>query len=63
MIEYSETRRPTVPEYVDFLSRTDLGSQYARKNFLERLEELPVNVDVCVTAWDERDRLVAYAWE
>ena len=58
MIEYSETRRPTVPEYVDFLSRTDLGAEYPRKDFLVRLERLIENADLCVTAWDEGGRLV-----
>ena len=58
MIEYSETRRPTVAEYVDFLSRTDLGSEYPRKDFLSRVERAIENADVCVTAWDEDGRLV-----
>lgn len=50
--------RLTVPEYVEFLKRTDLGSQYPQERFLERIEKLVNSVPVSLTARLEDDRLV-----
>lgn len=49
MIEYREERL-TANEYIEFLKRTDLGSQYPRERFRERIEKLVKNASICVTA-------------
>jgi ribosomal protein S18 acetylase RimI-like enzyme len=57
-INYSTDNRPTVEEYVKFLKRSDLGSQYPRKKFGDRIRTLLENFDVGVTARDSEGRLV-----
>ena len=37
------SERLTAAEYIDFLKRTDLGSQYPRERFEERIEKLLKN--------------------
>ena len=44
-------------EYIDFLKRTDLGSQYPRERFEERIERLLKNASVSLTARDGENRL------
>jgi len=39
-------------EYREFLTRTDLGSQYPKKNFEARVSRVLSTVDICVTARD-----------
>ena len=51
MIEYREERL-TADEYIDFLKRTDLGSQYPKERFHERIGKLLVNASLCLTARD-----------
>lgn len=52
MIEYMEERlSPEV--YVEFLTRTDLGSQYPKERFAERIEKLVKNVSISLVARDE----------
>ena len=51
MIKYLEERL-TADEYIDFLKRTDLGSQYPKERFRERIEKLLVNATICLTARD-----------
>lgn len=51
MIKYLEERL-TADEYIDFLKRTDLGSQYPKERFRERIEKLLVNASICLTARD-----------
>jgi len=45
-------------EYIDFLKRTDLGSQYPKERFCERIEKLVKNVSISLTARDEHGFLV-----
>ena len=45
-------------EYIDFLKRTDLGSQYPRERFEERVERLLKNASVSLAARDGEKRLV-----
>ena len=52
MITYLEERL-TADEYIDFLKRTDLGSQYPKERFRERIEKLLVNASICLTARDD----------
>ena len=51
MITYLEERL-TADEYIGFLKRTDLGSQYPKERFRERIEKLLVNATICLTARD-----------
>lgn len=50
--------RLTAPEYIDFLKRTDLGSQYPAERFEQRIEKLVASVPVSVTARNEAGLVV-----
>ena len=45
-------------EYIDFLKRTDLGSQYPKERFEERISKLVGNVTVSLAARNEDGLLV-----
>ena len=45
-------------EYVEFLKRTDLGSQYPRERFQERIEKLVRSVSISLAARNEQGLLV-----
>jgi len=40
----------TADEYIDFLKRTDLGSQYPKERFRERIEKLVKNASISIAA-------------
>jgi len=42
--------RITAEEYIDFLKRTDLGSQYPKERFHERIEKLVKNAAISIAA-------------
>ena len=42
--------RVSPEEYIEFLKRTDLGSQYPKERFAERIPKLVKNVSVSLTA-------------
>lgn len=48
----------TAEEYVDFLRRTDLGSQYPRERFEERIPRLLENASISLAARNEDNQLV-----
>ena len=50
--------RITAKEYVDFLRRSDLGSQYPRERFDKRIARLVNTVSISLTARNERNLLV-----
>ena len=50
--------RLTPEEYIGFLKRTDLGSQYPKERFEERIGNLLVRASVSLTARDEDGTLV-----
>ncbi len=50
--------RISAEEYIDFLKRTDLGSQYPKERFDERIKKLVKNVSVSLTARNEEGLLV-----
>jgi len=58
MIRYSDSETLEFQEYVDFLKRTDLGSQYPKKNFAERIPVLLQNAAICVTARNDEGLLI-----
>ena len=52
------SERLTAGEYIDFLKRTDLGSQYPKERFEERIEKLLKNASICLAARNEDNLLV-----
>ena len=50
--------RISAEEYIDFLKRTDLGSQYPKERFSERISRLVRNVSVSLAARNEDGLLV-----
>ena len=52
------SERLTPAEYIDFLKRTDLGSQYPRERFETRIPKLLRNVSVSLAARNEDGLLV-----
>ncbi len=58
MILYSDNEKLEFEEYREFLTRTDLGSQYPKKNFEDRMHRLLKNIDICITARSEDRTLV-----
>jgi predicted N-acetyltransferase YhbS len=57
MITINEERL-TKDEYIDFLKRTDLGSQYPKERFEERIEKLVKNVSISLVARNEDNLIV-----
>ena len=53
-----KSERLTADEYIDFLARTDLGSQYPRERFETRIPKLLENASVSLAARNEDGRLV-----
>lgn len=51
-------QRVSPAEYIDFLKRTDLGSQYPKERFLERIERLLRNAPISLTARNGEGLLV-----
>ena len=45
-------------EYIDFLKRTDLGSQYPKERFYERIKKLVKNVSISLVARNENGLIV-----
>ena len=52
------SERIQAEEYIDFLKRTDLGSQYPMERFRERIEKLLKSASVSLTARNEENLLV-----
>lgn len=56
-IEIKE-ERVSAAEYIDFLKRTDLGSQYPKERFEERIEKLVDNVSISLVARNRDKQIV-----
>ena len=56
-IEIKE-ERISAAEYIDFLKRTDLGSQYPKERFAERISKLVKNVSISLVAKNESGVIV-----
>lgn len=52
------SERLTPEEYIDFLKRTDLGSQYPKERFDERIARLLKSASISIAARDGEGRLV-----
>ena len=50
--------RISAKEYIDFLKRTDLGSQYPKERFVERINKLVKNVNISLVARNENGTVV-----
>ena len=50
--------RLSAAEYIDFLKRTDLGTQYPKERFKQRIERLVRNASVSLVARDGRGAIV-----
>ena len=50
--------RISAEEYIDFLKRTDLGSQYPKERFEERIANLVKNVSLSLVARNENGMIV-----
>ena len=50
--------RISADEYIDFLKRTDLGSQYPKERFRERIEKMVRNVTISLVARNENDLVI-----
>ena len=57
MIAFKE-ERVSAEEYIEFLKRTDLGSQYPKERFDERIRKLVKNVTISLTARNGDGQLV-----
>ena len=53
-----QSERVSAGEYIDFLKRTDLGAQYPRERFAERIARLVSSVPISLTARNAENRLV-----
>ena len=51
-------QRLTSEEYIDFLKRTNLGSQYPKERFKERIGKLVKNVSISLVAKNEAGEIV-----
>lgn len=50
--------RISAEEYIDFLKRTDLGLQYPKERFEERIAKLVRNVSISLTAREDGGKLI-----
>ena len=53
-----QEERLTQEDYIAFLRRSDLGSQYPRERFQERIATLVARVSISLTARDDRGELI-----
>ncbi len=58
MIDYQENENLSFEEYYDFLKRSDLGSQYPKERFEERIRKLLTTRSVAVTARNDEGVLI-----
>jgi ribosomal protein S18 acetylase RimI-like enzyme len=58
MIEYRENENLDFDEYYDFLKRSDLGSQYPKERFEERIRKLLKTRSVAITARNDDGKLI-----
>lgn len=53
-----ESERISAKEYIDFLKRTDLGMQYPKERFYERISKLVGNATISLVARNENELIV-----
>ncbi len=52
------SERLTAEEYIEFLKRTDLGSQYPKERFAERIPRLLRNASISLAARNDENKIV-----
>ena len=62
MFSYRENENLTFEEYCDFLTRSDLGEQYPKEDFHERIKRLLMTRSVSITARNSEGKLVGIAF-
>ncbi|MEG5047288.1 GNAT family N-acetyltransferase [Microcoleus sp. B4-C1] len=62
MIDYRDNENLSFEEYYDFLKRSDLGSQYPKERFEERVRKLLTTRSVAVTARNDEGKLIGVAF-
>ncbi len=62
MIDYRENENLSFEEYYDFLKRSDLGSQYPKERFEERIMKLLTTRSVSITARNDEGKLIGVAF-
>ena len=59
MIQYTiSEERITADEYIDFLKKTDLGSQYPKERFKERIDTLVKKTSISLVARNEQREII-----
>lgn len=59
IMEYTiREERVTAKEYIEFLKHTDLGSQYPKERFAERIETLVSRVSISLVARDQANEII-----
>jgi len=53
-----QSERLSANEYIDFLKRTNLGSQYPKERFEQRIEKLVQTISISLVARNENDEIV-----
>lgn len=53
-----QAERLTAEQYIDFLRRSDLGSQYPKERFHERIKRLVSSASISLTARDEQGVII-----
>lgn len=53
-----QKKRVSSAEYIEFLTRTDLGSQYPAERFHERIQKLLTNTAISLIAYNESKEIV-----
>ena len=53
-----QSERISAKEYVEFLTRTDLGMQYPKERFAARIQKLVKNAAISLTAREESGKIV-----
>lgn len=62
MIEYRQNENLSFEEYYDFLKRSDLGAQYPKERFEERIRKLLTTRSVAITARNAEGKLIGVAF-
>ena len=55
---FIKEERLTASEYIEFLKHTDLGSQYPKERFLERISTLVEKVSISLVARDINSKII-----
>ncbi|MBQ7359980.1 MAG: GNAT family N-acetyltransferase [Lachnospiraceae bacterium] len=53
-----QSEKLTAQQYIEFLARTNLGSQYPKERFKERIKRLVENVSISLVARNEEGQIV-----